>query len=127
MSIVLQHDSRANVTYAYHNETRWDKERKQSSSNRILIGKIDPESGKVIRTSGARRKKQIDEALIAKEIEEYNKKIDEKHKLEIELMNGNTQDLREVKEKYMELQRQIEDISKVMLSFADSLRSVLGK
>ena len=48
MSLVLQYDPRVNVTYAYHNDSRWDKEHKQSSSSRILIGKVDPETGKVV-------------------------------------------------------------------------------
>ena len=75
MSIVLQFDPRANVTYAYHNEITWDKESKRSKSKRTLIGKLDTESGEIIPSSGKRRRNQIDEEIIRKEIEEYNQKV----------------------------------------------------
>ncbi len=127
MSLVLQYDPRVNVTYAYHNDSRWDKEHKQSSSSRILIGKVDPETGKVIQTSGARRKKHIDEAIIIEEIDTYNKKIDEKNRLESELMNSNAQEFHNMKVQYAELQKKVDDLESVMLSFADSLKLILKK
>ena len=40
MSVVLQHDSRVNVTYAYHNECIWDKASKKAGAKRTLIGII---------------------------------------------------------------------------------------
>ena len=89
MSIVLQHDSRANVTYAYHNTVIWDKVQKKSSTSRILIGKVDPETGEVVKTSGNRRKKQIDDKTIDSEIAEFNKKVREKKNLEEALLSGN--------------------------------------
>jgi len=75
MSIVLQFDPRANVTYAYHNEITWDKEAKRSKSKRTLIGKLDTESGEIIPSSGKHRRNQIDEDVIREEIEKYNQKV----------------------------------------------------
>ena len=127
MSIVLQYDPRVNATYAYHNESRWDKESKQSSCSRILIGKVDPETGKVNPTSGSRRKKPIDEALVIEEIDAYNRKIDEKNKLEAELIGSNGQEIHNMKEQYAELQKKFDNLENVMLSFADSLKLVFSK
>ncbi|MBQ8161450.1 MAG: hypothetical protein IJ083_12010 [Clostridia bacterium] len=75
MSIVLQHDSRTHITYAYHNDVTWIKDEKRSHQKRTLIGRISPETGEIIPTTGNRRKNQIDENVIQEEIAAYNQKI----------------------------------------------------
>lgn len=40
----------ANVTYAYESVSRWDKEKQQSRATRKCVGKVDPETGKIIQT-----------------------------------------------------------------------------
>ena len=52
MSIVYQKDKRSGITYAYENQAYWDKEKKQSRSKRRLIGRLDEETGKIIKTDG---------------------------------------------------------------------------
>ena len=52
MGIVYQSDKRSGITYAYENKAYWDKEKKQSRSKRTLIGRVDPETGKIIPTDG---------------------------------------------------------------------------
>jgi len=52
MKVIYQKDKRSNITYAYENEAHWDKEKKQSRSKRRLIGRLDEESGKIIKTDG---------------------------------------------------------------------------
>lgn len=120
MSIVLQHDPRVNITYAYHNESTWDKERKSSSSSRILIGKVDPKTQKVIKSSGARRKKQIDEAVIDSEIDAYNRKIDSEMRLESEF--NSKKEFEKLRKQYSELQARYDDFGKMMVSFANSVQ-----
>ncbi|MBQ9010043.1 MAG: hypothetical protein IJ088_12055, partial [Clostridia bacterium] len=103
MSIVLQYDSRVNITYAYHNSVVWDKLSKKSGTNRILIGKVDPETGEISKSSGARRKKQIDEAVIDAEIADYNRKVREKKGSGETELSENDDELRKLKEEYAQL------------------------
>ena len=56
MGIVYQTDKRSGITYAYENKAYWDKEKKQSRSKRTLIGRVDPETGKIIPTDDRCRK-----------------------------------------------------------------------
>lgn len=56
MSIVTQTDKRTGITYAYETKYYWDKEKQQSRSKRTCIGKIDPESGKIVPTRGRAKK-----------------------------------------------------------------------
>jgi hypothetical protein len=125
MSIVLQHDSRANVTYAYHNTVIWDKVQKKSSTSRILIGKVDPETGEVVKTSGNRRKKQIDDKTIDSEIAEFNKKVREKKNMEEALLSGNSLEIMHLKEELARIQHQYKQISQIMLSATSQIRQIL--
>ena len=124
MSIVLQHDSRANVTYAYNNTVIWDKVQKKSSTSRILIGKVDPETGEVVKTSGNRRKKQIDDKTIDSEIAEFNKKVREKKNMEEALLSGNSLEIMHLKEELARIQHKYKQISQIMLSATSQIRQI---
>lgn len=52
MAIVKQLDKRSGLTYVYESKSYWDKEKKQARSHRTLIGRLDPETGKVVPTDG---------------------------------------------------------------------------
>ena len=52
MAIVTQTDKRSGITYAYDTEYYWDKDKKQSRSKRICVGKVDPVTGEIIPTKG---------------------------------------------------------------------------
>lgn len=52
MAIVRQNDKRSGITYVYESTSYWDKEKQQSRSHRKLIGRLDPETGKVVPTKG---------------------------------------------------------------------------
>ena len=54
MAIVRQHHKDTGVTYVLKSESYWDPETKKSRSRRKIIGKIDPETGKVIPTGSAK-------------------------------------------------------------------------
>ncbi len=56
MSIVTQTDKRTGITYAYDTTYYWDKEKRQSRSKRICVGKIDPETGDIVPTKGRAKK-----------------------------------------------------------------------
>ena len=56
MGIVTQTDKRSGITYAYETTYRWDKEKKQSRAKRICVGKVDPQTGKIVPTRGRAKK-----------------------------------------------------------------------
>ncbi len=56
MAIVTQTDKRSGITYAYETTYYWDKEKQQSRSKRVCIGKVDPVSGEIIPTRGRVKK-----------------------------------------------------------------------
>ena len=56
MAIVYQKDKRSGITYAYESKSFWDKEKKMSRAKRTLIGRVDPETGKIIPTDGRCKK-----------------------------------------------------------------------
>lgn len=56
MAIVTQTDKRSGITYAYDTEYYWDKDKKQSRSKRICVGKVDPVTDEIIPTRGRSKK-----------------------------------------------------------------------
>ena len=55
-AIVFQTNKKTGITYAYESFSYWDKEKKQSRAKRKCIGKVDPQTGKIIPT----RKKKLE-------------------------------------------------------------------
>ena len=60
-SIIKSLDKRSGITYVYESTAYWDKEKKQSRAHRVLIGKIDPDTGVMVPTDGRgnRRKERL--------------------------------------------------------------------
>jgi len=56
-AIVYQTNKKTGVTYAYESISYWDKEKQQSRAKRKCIGRVDPETQKIIPTR--KRKKQV--------------------------------------------------------------------
>jgi len=56
MSIVYNTDKRSGITYAYESKSYWDKEKKQSRSKRTLIGRVNQETGEIMKTDGRCKK-----------------------------------------------------------------------
>lgn len=50
-SIVFQTDKKTGNKYAYESFSYWDKEKKQPRSKRRYIGRVDPDTGEIIRRS----------------------------------------------------------------------------
>lgn len=50
MGVIYQTNKKTGITYAYQNEAYWDKEKQQSRAKRILIGKVDSDTGKIVPT-----------------------------------------------------------------------------
>lgn len=49
-SIVYQINKKSGVVYAYESISHWDKEKQQSRAKRVCIGRVDPETKKIIPT-----------------------------------------------------------------------------
>lgn len=58
MAIVTQTNKRSGITYAYDTTYRWDKEKKQSRAKRVCVGKVDPQTGKIVPTRGRAKKRE---------------------------------------------------------------------
>ncbi len=56
MPIVTQTDKRTGITYAYDTTYYWDKEKQQSRSKRVCVGKVGPETGDIVPTRGRAKK-----------------------------------------------------------------------
>lgn len=56
-TIVYQRDKRSGITYAYQSVSHWDKEKKQSRAKRMLVGRVDTETGEIIPTDGRNKLK----------------------------------------------------------------------
>jgi hypothetical protein len=58
MTLVSKKDKRSGITYAYESKPYWDKGKKQSRSNKTLIGRVSTESDIIVPTNGRIRKKR---------------------------------------------------------------------
>ena len=56
MGIIYQKDKRVGITYAYESESYWDKEKQQPRSRRKLIGRLDENTGEIVKTRGYKKK-----------------------------------------------------------------------
>lgn len=95
MSIVKLRDKRTGTTYVYESESYWDKEKKQPRNKRILIGKIDKETGEIVPTDGRGRKRKPTGGKAASNnenlISNYQKQLKEKEAVIKQLTVGNQQ------------------------------------
>ena len=95
MAQIKQYNKKTGVTYVYESHSYWDKERKQHRSDRKLIGKLDPETGKIIPThkkkddpvsdKAAQSKIKALEAQIARDEKELQELRDKVSSLQKEL------------------------------------------
>lgn len=66
MGVVYQTNKKTGITYAYQNKAYWDKEKQQSRAKRILIGKIDSDTGEIVPTRPYVSREQKGQAVILK-------------------------------------------------------------
>jgi hypothetical protein len=52
--IVYQINKKTGVKYAYESVSYWDKEKQQPRSTRKYVGRVDPETGEIIKSRGKR-------------------------------------------------------------------------
>jgi hypothetical protein len=54
-TIVYQTNQKTGVKYAYLSKSYWDKDKKAPRSTRKYLGRVDPETGEIIKGSGKNR------------------------------------------------------------------------
>ena len=80
-SIVYQTNKQTGITYAYESVSYWDKEKKQPRSKRQYLGRVDPETGDIIRKKDKKTDSaemvvgSVDLPALKKEIENTDKII----------------------------------------------------
>jgi transposase len=57
-NVVYQENKKSGVVYAYEDHPYWDPIKKQSRSKRTCLGKVDPDSGKIVPT---RRRRSVEQ------------------------------------------------------------------
>jgi peptidoglycan hydrolase CwlO-like protein len=67
MAIIHQLDKRSGITYAYESHSYWDREKKMSRAKRVLIGRVDTETGEITPTDGRGRKSKEEKEEAEKE------------------------------------------------------------
>lgn len=55
-TIVYQTNPKTGVKYAYLSTSYWDKDKKAPRSTREYLGRVDPETGDIVKGSGRNRK-----------------------------------------------------------------------
>lgn len=51
---IIKYANQSGVVYAYESISEWDPEKKQSRSKRKCLGRVDPDTGEIVPTSGRR-------------------------------------------------------------------------
>ena len=57
VSLIYVQPKGRTVTYVYESRSHWDPDKKQSRATRHLVGKLDPKTGKIVKTGTRGRKK----------------------------------------------------------------------
>ena len=114
-SIVFQHDKRSGITYAYESTSYYDKEKKQPRAKRKLIGRVDPESGQIVPTSGRKGRQPPSDSSaspLADKYDQLKKECADKDK-QITALNSEIFSLRKENRQLKELLTRIHSISNI--------------
>ena len=100
--IVYQVDKKSGTKYAYESVSYWDKEKHQPRSKRKYLGKVDPETGEIIRSPQQSVPESVLVGQLRAEIIEKDAAIDR--------LQG---ELEEIQEKYSKLREVVETIQTI--------------
>lgn len=76
--IVYQTDKKTGIKYAYESFSYWDKEKKQPRSTRKYIGRVDPETGEIIRKKDRKAHSADISPEITSEIDKLKETVSQK-------------------------------------------------
>ena len=114
-SIVYQTNPSTGVKYAYESISYWDKEKKGPRSKRKYIGRVDPETGDILKGT---RKRKNSVASDGTDSENSRTFQDELEKKDAEIASLRKQ-LKEMTARFNQAERILEDIR----TLADSLKN----
>ena len=121
MSIV-KYKNQSGVTYAYEQTSSYDPERKQSRPVRKYLGRVDPETGEIIPTTGKRGRPPVKAAEGRPESEEPDyKALFEEKCLEAERLQ---KELAKVRETNDQLSLQVRELKQVIVEVRDRISSI---
>lgn len=97
---IIKYANQSGVVYAYESISEWDPVKKQSRSKRKCIGRVDPDTGEIIPTSGRRGRppkekkssappKGAENAALTEELEKLRTDYKELKKKNLELIQEN--------------------------------------
>ena len=91
---ILKYANQSGVVYAYESISEWDPEKKQSRSKRRCLGRVDPDTGEIIPTSGkrGRQAKEKEDTYNNPESADYNSAMS-KLKADLEAVRKQNQEL----------------------------------
>ena len=111
--IVYQTDRKTGKKYAYESVSYWDKEKQQPRSKRKYLGKVDPETGEIIKKK-ERTHHSGDNAIEDNALATLKKQLEEKEAR----INDLSRELSTLTEKYKKLTK---FISKIQTLATDAL------
>lgn len=79
--IVYQKDPKSGAKYAYESISYWDKEKKQPRSTRKYLGRVDEETGAIIKKKDRSSRSEEPQRNKLSEIADLQEKIKEKDKI----------------------------------------------
>ena len=106
--IVYQTNKKTGITYAYESVSYWDKEKQQPRSKRQYIGRVDPETGEIIRKQDKKTRSQ-DAAGLSKDNSRLQALLDEKDEV-IAVLNDEIEKLKKELSKKNEAIEEIKTI-----------------
>lgn len=98
--IVYQTNKKTGIKYAYESVSYWDKEKGQPRSRRKYLGRVDPETGEIVKKSSVPSGKSDDTAALQERIQELEKELDREKEQAASLRK----DLSQLQEKYRKTQ-----------------------
>ena len=107
--IVYQTNKKTGVKYAYESISYWDKEKNQPRSKRKYLGRVDPETNEIIRSSGRKTHSEDSGAANDSGLEKLHQEIARKDEMIQELR----QELKEEKKKTEKLLKTLQQIRKL--------------
>ena len=116
---IVKYKNQSGVTYAYEQTSSYDSERKQSRPVRKYLGRVDPETGEIIPTTGKRGRppKKTAESKLENQEPDY-KALFEKKCLEAERLQ---KELAKVKETNEQLSLQARELKQVIVAIRDQI------
>ena len=116
---IVKYKNQSGVTYAYEQTSSYDPDRKQSRPIRKYLGRVDPETGEIIKTTGKRGRPPKNAAKSKEELQDPDyKTLFEKKCLEAE---GFQKELAKMKEQNDRLSLQVMELKKVITAARDQL------